>query len=147
MKFVFFFSLFQSYNPELKRQKLFVLTPVQQKKNRTKQNKACFCCGFYHVSTNNVWISLGLWHPHLINSSLIDAYQFFITNQSLHWPTKSTPVNPNTEPFWCQNAQITSLISNWCVCVCSFRMKFGIENCARNLPQINIFSRFTTRTQ
>lgn len=47
-----------------------------KKKNRTKQNKACFCCGFYHVSTNNVWISLGLWHPYLINSSLIDAYQF-----------------------------------------------------------------------
>lgn len=38
MKFVFFFSLFQSYNPELKRQKLFVLTPVQQKK-KTEQNK------------------------------------------------------------------------------------------------------------
>lgn len=147
MKFVFFFSLFQNYNPELKRQKLFVLTPVQQKKkqNKTKQSMLLlrFLSRVHKQCLNFTWSLTSASYQLVVNWCL----SIFITNQSLHWPTKSTPVNPNTEPFWCQNAQITSLISNWCVCVCSFRMKFGIENCARNLPQINIFSRFTTRTQ
>lgn len=145
MKFVFFFSLFQSYNPEHKRQKLFVLTPVQQKKkqNKTKQSMLLlrFLSRVHKQCLNFTWSLTSASYQLVVNWCL----SIFITNQSLHWPNQLQLIPiPNRSDAKMHNSPRWSQID---VCVCSFRMKFGIENCARNLPQINIFSRFTTRTQ